>query len=294
MMSSNNDNNNPHTNDAGDFEDAAATDFVDEDMSPIERGESGASLPNAEEVRATVYAENAKNTGRSSRCCSKKMMILSFVLLAAVALSVGLAVGLSNRENQETSSSSLEKIGNPTSGGKTPDADAEPAPRKSSYTDIKNYVIAQGISLEDDFGNDSDDSPQARAASWMADVDGLNLAIPTNSGSSMIAAETGITVPAMDAYRFAARYILTVLYYATNGENWKYQFNFLTDGDVCTWKGALVDSSGMSYIPFGTFCDTNGAIWGIYLGTWCGCDAFLVVSVLLLLVVVCLLGLCSL
>jgi hypothetical protein len=268
-----------------DFEDTAVTTadvmdndqnhFVDEDISPIERGENGASLPNAEEVRATVYAENAKSgsSSRSSsnRCCSKKMMILSMVLLGVVALAVGLGVGLSNK-NQESasSSSSLDKNGNPTtsssSGGeKTPSADAEPAPRQSSYADVKDYVVAQGISLEDDF---DDITPQARAASWMAETDGANLAIPTASGSSSIASTVGVTVPDSDAYRFLARYILTVLYFATNGEDWKYQFNFLTEGDVCTWKGGLMDSSGMSYIPFGTFCDKNGAVWGLYLGMY--------------------------
>jgi hypothetical protein len=58
MMSTENNNNNPHTG-GGDFDNDVVmdSDFTDEDISPIERGESGASLPNAEEVRATVYAE---------------------------------------------------------------------------------------------------------------------------------------------------------------------------------------------------------------------------------------------
>ena len=36
------------------------------------------------------------------------------------------------------------------------------------------------------------------------------------------------------------RYALAVLYYSTDGQNWKGDLNFLSESDVCAWNNGLI------------------------------------------------------
>lgn len=80
--------------------------------------------------------------------------------------------------------------------------------------------------------------------------------------------QANLAVPVADDYDYMARYALTVLYFATNGKNWHQQFNFLSKGDVCTWKGDMIDTSGTKSVPYGVACDKDRIIWGLYLGMY--------------------------
>ena len=59
------------------------------------------------------------------------------------------------------------------------------------------------------------------------------------------------------------RYILAVLYYSTNGENWKNQYRFLIEGvHECNWH---VNDEGKS----GIYCTEQGEITLINFCEYC-------------------------
>jgi len=61
-------------------------------------------------------------------------------------------------------------------------------------------------------------SPQYLAMDWIVNHDGANM-----------------TLTEVD--KIIQRYALAVLYYSTQGKSWKHQLKFLSDKNVCEWKG---------------------------------------------------------
>jgi hypothetical protein len=56
------------------------------------------------------------------------------------------------------------------------------------------------------------------------------------------------------------RYIIALLYFATNGPLWKSKYEFLTPRSVCDWNEVVEGDL------FGAYCDTAGLVDTIYLG----------------------------
>jgi hypothetical protein len=241
--------------------------------SPMERGEAtgcgASSLPSAEEVRGWVHlleAQKKKSRGgtgdeeeQTGICSSRRNKSLIVALCAFLAITlIALIAGFAARQDAPRAAAAA---GNAAS---VHDAEALP-PRRSNYTEVMEFVVEHGVSSLKDFKDMS--SPQARAVSWMAYVDAANLAVPStiyneNDAPSSSADDDD------DEYHddYLARYALAVLYFATTGENWFQQFNFLTKGDVCTWMGDVMDASGTKSIPYGVDCDEDGTVRGLYLG----------------------------
>ena len=90
---------------------------------------------------------------------------------------------------------------------------------------------------------------------WLVETDTANLTLPTEPPTAN-----------REAYEFVSRYVLATLYFATNGENWVYQFNFLSELNTCSWRGTLYFPRSGEPIPFGALCDASGLIYAIYLG----------------------------
>mmetsp|Transcript_57967 Transcript_57967/g.67653 ORF Transcript_57967/g.67653 Transcript_57967/m.67653 type:complete len:539 (-) Transcript_57967:534-2150(-) len=61
-------------------------------------------------------------------------------------------------------------------------------------------------------------TPQYLAMDWIVNRDGANMTL-------------------REVDKIIERYALAVFYYSTQGENWERQYNFLSDLDVCEWKG---------------------------------------------------------
>mmetsp|Transcript_28612 Transcript_28612/g.34917 ORF Transcript_28612/g.34917 Transcript_28612/m.34917 type:complete len:477 (+) Transcript_28612:110-1540(+) len=61
-------------------------------------------------------------------------------------------------------------------------------------------------------------TPQYLAMDWIVNRDGANMTL-------------------REVDKIIERYALAVFYYSTQGESWKHQYNFLSDKDVCEWKG---------------------------------------------------------
>ena len=60
------------------------------------------------------------------------------------------------------------------------------------------------------------------------------------------------------------RYIMALLYFATTGDNWTWEYRFLSDTSICEWN--FVDQNDNTG---GVFCDANGSISDINIGTLC-------------------------
>jgi hypothetical protein len=173
------------------------------------------------------------------------------VLLAVILVSV-----LTTRDNRENR---LIVVGTPApTPTPTPgDSTGEPSPSPTTYleggttagteptsdrfSEIVQEVLLQfdSSTLEQDLLNPR--SPQYRAAVWMADIDAQNSTLessfPLNDISAML--------------QFRQRYTLATFYYATNGEQWLNQCNFLTpDLHVCDWKCPWHDIENPSFVNF--------------------------------------------
>jgi hypothetical protein len=89
---------------------------------------------------------------------------------------------------------------------------------------------------------DESNSPQSKALRWLTTVD------------------NGVTTQSREM--MAERYIVAALYFATGGEAWIVQHNFLSQGSVCEWNE--VNSS--KEVRQGIVCDDNLKVKHIVLG----------------------------
>jgi hypothetical protein len=216
------------------------TEAPSEDLSeiPLERAEEGdaaaASFPSAEELRTDVGG-----TGRNRRSGSTSVILFAAACVVVIAVAIGLGVGLSG-ESMGGSSDLFDS----NSGGGAND-------RKFSYEALTDYLIANEIATSDTLF--SSVSPQAQAGRWLANDDERNLNLP----SSDVSTKAG--------YHFVTRFVLATLYYATDGDNWRIPFNFMSSEDVCAWRGNLFTQTG-DPVPFGALCGSNGEVLAIFLG----------------------------
>jgi hypothetical protein len=209
----------------------------DDDMMmniPVESPDMGASLPTTEEMRSTVSPYRSGKQGRYI-----KLIVAAVVLLAVV---ISIAVGVSGGG---TDSSSVSGGGNDSSNGSSA-SNVAPAPRQANVEDIIAYLADRGVS--DLTALSTAETPQRRAAFWLAETDGANLAVPTAA------------VTTAEGYKYMTRYILAVLYYSTGGELWTSQVGFMTNEDICNWYGLF--RSGSSSFRKGVVCD-SGLLTGL-------------------------------
>ncbi|KAL3918192.1 MAG: hypothetical protein SGILL_004356 [Bacillariaceae sp.] len=90
------------------------------------------------------------------------------------------------------------------------------------------------------------------AANWIANVDTYQIPLPDGI-------DTDAPEDIIPHTRFTERYTLAVLYYATAGENWKYQMQFLEPVDHCEWYQDFITTSG-NIVRLGVAeCKTLGA-----------------------------------
>jgi hypothetical protein len=148
----------------------------------------------------------------------------------ALVLVVGVIVGVTIllTTNNDKASPSIDSVVTPTQ---------PPAPTKAPITApttctsldclteiLLQYEVSDAEVLQDD------SSPQFRALHWLANNDTM---VP-NLDSTLILLE---------------RYALAVLYFATSGEGWLDQRNFLSASSVCRWekggRGVICNGDGL-------------------------------------------------
>jgi hypothetical protein len=98
---------------------------------------------------------------------------------------------------------------------------SNPQPSTPPTTELPNRVSALQERLLPIFGDLVSDqsTPQFEALSWLAESDPANLPVESTPLSTL-----------------QQRFILATLYFATNGESWTQQYNFLTETDICNWN----------------------------------------------------------
>ena len=212
--------------------------FTDVDTDFAASGKDvGASLPSVEEVRNTVHMKR----GSKSAMSFNTIMAMTVVACVIIAASLGLAVGVSNK-NKRGSSEQSSLDGSLDKGG-----------RKSDINDVINYMVAAGVSSE--ISLRTQDTPQHIALSWLALYDEANTAVPD------------VPITDMAGYKYMTRYVLAVVYFSLGGENWNFQAGFGTITNVCSWNQIKFD--GSKFYRQGVLCDSRtGLIFALDLGTW--------------------------
>lgn len=115
-----------------------------------------------------------------------------------------------------------------------------PSPLQSRRQVLRTMI--EMISGIESLSNSS--NPQYQAFEWMSTVDSTVL-----DSSPLLVAKT------------AERYIASLLYFATKGEEWTEQYDFLSPGPVCRWN----DGGSERVYRHGIVCDDNGNVLRIQL-----------------------------
>ncbi|GKZ00691.1 hypothetical protein MPSEU_001021200 [Mayamaea pseudoterrestris] len=189
----------------------------DEEMSdvPIDTADHGSSLPSPEELRHSLPQHRK---GKFKYFC------IAIVVALVVIACISLGAGVSNKKQQA-------KVN-------------EPPPRQASLSQVIKYIAATGVSSKEDLQLGG--SPQSLAANWIANIDGMNMALPSDKDGS-----------SSEGYKYITRYVSGLLWYALNGADWKNQYGFLSQNDICFWNAPLpvMTTTGVDFQANGIYCD---------------------------------------
>lgn len=183
----------------------------------------------------------AEITGRAStdeiqRRSINLIPVLVILVVIVIALSIGLALGLTqqNQTNQSNGETANEVVD-----------------LQKRYEEVLYFLKESKVSDIADL--ETDGSPQQLAATFMAMLDPLALPVP----HSHI-----ITV----GYQFITRYVLMVLYFATDGEQWTKQRHFRSELPTCEWWELNLDQDTSPLYQYtGVICNEQGIISSLLL-----------------------------
>lgn len=170
------------------------------------------------------------------------------VVVVVIAMIVGIVVSVGNHPASSNSSS----VSGTNDGASTPTSIPNFA-GTARYNDLVQLLSQRGVSSRDDLSQYSRSarSPQNAAVNWMAGVDALQLAV--------------------DNPRLIQRYVLAVLYFATdnNPEStklWTNRFSFTTDTDECSWHDTFqVQEYVSDQVAMGVSCNEQLYVSSIFL-----------------------------
>jgi hypothetical protein len=192
----------------------------DEEMTdvPMDSADHGASLPTADELRLALPPRSSHKNHR--------YWIWAVLLGLLVILAASIGIGAHNKKNRSQQSQA----------------------RQAALPNVIQYLSMTGVSNATLLNKGG--TPQSLAANWLANSDGLNLPIPSDTDGS-----------SPDGYQYLSRYILAVLWYANAGSEWINQFGWLTSNSVCYWNSPVPITSsngnGVDFAPGGAYCDQN-------------------------------------
>jgi hypothetical protein len=185
-------------------------------------------------VQGTVMIENSgggdndQNAASSAFGWKGTRFLIAFVLLLVVGVILGVTIPLTTTNNKDKDSLSINSVVTPSqSPTQSPTQSLaqsqsqfptqSPAPTACTTLDCLAEILLQNeVSGAEALEDDS--SPQFRALRWLANEDTAVLDLDSTSTVFLI-----------------QRYVLAVLYFATNGEGWE-QLKFLPASSVCEWK----------------------------------------------------------
>ena len=141
---------------------------------------------------ATVGSEPPVEQAGKSKKWAAFIALLVVIICAAIGIGVGIPLSRNNKNNQQD-----------TSDAPPSNSSLQTTPALAKVID---YLVANGVSGRADFQEGA--TPQLRAANWIANLDSMNMTIPTGNSSSR------------EGYQFLTRYTLGLLWFAlkvTNG-----------------------------------------------------------------------------
>lgn len=190
----------------------------DEETGPVRSNQH--SLPDPEELKVSQLSQGSVTQG-----CGKMLCWMSIIFVLVIALTVGLAVGLTNQEE-----------GKPFFSGYNP---FTPITREKVGEAMKQYIVDNGVSPSGAFYNPS--SPQSIALDFLANKDPMQLNAPL----------TGLDTD--EGYSFISRYVMALFYAAMGGDTWNYDLLFLSKHDTCDWYDVFQPPVGQ----VGVLCNQN-------------------------------------
>uniref|UniRef100_A0A7S4ENS0 L domain-like protein n=2 Tax=Pseudo-nitzschia australis TaxID=44445 RepID=A0A7S4ENS0_9STRA len=230
--------------------------------------------------------DGSDNRGSPTTRNKKQLMALSFVI--SVLMSVALIVFFNLREKQEPQSSSniatrdsdSKNNGSENSSGTTPEEDN--LQNTTEYLERQSALIKILTPLVGDPRVFDPESPLASsdriAALERLVVNPLDFPIPvgdekhvSNDNDTAATFEfefeptTTTTLFEDQVHKFRQHFVMTLFYYATNGETWENQYWFLMGSDECQWN-SVRSTIGDDYDFFATsavattgiFCNQDG------------------------------------
>lgn len=219
-----------------------------EDESTPKGRESQHSLPDPEELKLAVAATTG---GGSSFLCSystrKRILYPALLILFAFAIVI-FFVHAATRPTP-TAEAQSKPIFDNKEDQKVTNSNDTPEPEfpfgdmpmiESRLTYLQDYLIQHGITsaelLRDAETNaNTINTPQAQAARWLAQEDNQFPDFPSPG--------QGPSTP--EGYNLVSRYAMVVLYFTTNGKNWKDNLNFLDPNkNTCDWYQVFAPPKG--------------------------------------------------
>ena len=216
-------------------------------------GTNGSSrrITTAEPISVTVAVpiedigndESSKQSNKSNKIAPNHQRRIQMLVAAAIAILVVLVIVLSIALS--------DAAGNTPSGNDPSTEDDIFSKRRADMIEFLGRSV-DSTAFDPNHPNASED--RIEALRWIVEEDQMQLPIP--------ASNTTIDDPA--STKLLERYIATLLYIATNGEDWYEQFNFLSQFDVCRWSLSFADENGFNVDGTvdvkGLGCNKNGRV----------------------------------
>jgi hypothetical protein len=182
-------------------------------------------LSSVEEVKSSqsYYNPTAQLLAKNNR--RKLYLVISGGFVAVIATIVVIAVATTNKSSSATTST----INNPNN---------------SRFEEIVNFLFVNQISSYPALVLRG--SVEHYAALFLADGDAYQ-SEPT----------------LMNERKFVERYVLSLLYYQTNGKGWRNHYKFLSGRDHCEWTETITNPAG-TFIK-GVECNDEGYVTGLDL-----------------------------
>lgn len=207
-------------------------------------------------------SEEQEKGGKSKQKRFFAILALGLLAVVVIALSLGLTTRGTGTESSGSSVSSNES-------GMDQSGSQENPILEEDYQERREGAIALLETLYEDFEGGVDifesSSPLASedriaALDWLVKQD--MVPIPPLPGNT---SEAVMQDYEQQVYKVRQRYVLALLYMATNGENWDEQYNFLSTFDECLWTSIYNPDSVGSYAEDefnvrGAICNDKGQI----------------------------------
>lgn len=184
----------------------------------------------------------------------EKIKIYKFrtvVLVVLLIFGTGMALGFILREKEEEYMAAHPKPNSTMHSGTNVEVpvDLEPADA-GKLGQVKELLVRHVVSNSDDLNTMG--SPQWNAMHWITLVDEADLSIPDESDKDAV-------------YKYVQRYVMALLYYATNGQNWEHGLHWLGSESICEWLDFVGDVNHKKHNT-GVGCDADGNIKIVSLG----------------------------